>query len=133
VYPDERDILLVTQKLGVAADAEKIWPDVARARAFLNFAAHCCHNHGKHSYSPEAELKTLTERWIGHAVDMTAFRLGAYLANVRFAGKAKISSARALNMKFPPCGRLEEYRQAWSQEQRSVERDIEEEQRRKPF
>lgn len=142
MWPDIYDVRAVAQHCPVvdAPAPEAVWQDAALVERFLRFARSACYNHGKHEYVLATEIKTLAESWIGHEIDPYAFVLGAKLADARFWGKSRAISKTAfkasfdsLSMKFPPCERLEEYRQAWQEEQRSVERDIEEEQRRKPF
>lgn len=120
MYPDEIDVQNVIKHYGIQADASAIWADVARIRVFLSFARDVCFNHGKHFYVATAEIKELTEKWLGHAVSPDAFIVGGRLADV-FHGK------QTTQLKFPLLNRLGEFRQEWAEELANVEREITEE------
>jgi hypothetical protein len=121
MFPDLADVRRVSRSLNLSQPAENIWPDTVIAFHFLKAATGACRNHGRHQFILIAELKATAEQFIGRSITDGSLEVAMKLLALEV--KASKKDGQSL-VKMPPLGRFAEKRDAWSQCQLDVEKQI---------
>jgi len=131
MFPDTQDVKNATKKLTGCVSRptpENIWESVAIVREFIAQARDACWGHGRHRFILASDLKKEAESFLQRPVSAYEFCAALLLAapapTTLPHGLIDVAKFEGLKVKFPPLGRIGEYREGWARVQAEIEHEI---------